>query len=197
MGRVEWGTGGGPSCSELKVMIIDLGRGWGLAGTMGVERAVEVASWVGLKSRSRSGLGAGEIGRDGADGGDAASGAFPEPMFSNRARSDDTGFWRLLVRTWPIDRGVFIQSTSRQARPLWGGPCCRRKCFAMAGVVRGSRTTRCTHAEPSCSSRRQRQGAWGFRVHQRYQSRRHAGGMLKRPWGRRIGVAARQRIERL
>lgn len=61
-------------------------------GTTGVEGAVEAISCVGLKSRSRSGLGAGEIGRDGADGGaEASAGLLELPMFSNRARSEETG----------------------------------------------------------------------------------------------------------
>jgi hypothetical protein len=80
-----------------------VGFGFGLAGTAGVEGLAAGASCPGLKSRSRVGFGAGEMGRE---GGPVAVGAVAGgtsvglltlelgevPIFSNRARKDDTGF---------------------------------------------------------------------------------------------------------
>lgn len=75
-----------------------LGRSFGLAGTTGVEGtagAGAAASWPGLKSRRRFGLGAGEMGREGVGAGAVTSAGlltvFVEVMFSNRARREDTG----------------------------------------------------------------------------------------------------------
>lgn len=80
-----------------------LGRSFGLAGTTGAEvtagaGAGAAASWPGLKSRRRFGLGAGEMGREGVGAGAVTSAGlltvFVEVMFSNRARREDTGFYR-------------------------------------------------------------------------------------------------------
>lgn len=77
-----------------------VGFGFGLAGTTGVEGLTGGAS-PGLKSRSLVGFGAGEMGREGgwlveAVGGTSVGLLTLEleevPIFSNRARKDDTGF---------------------------------------------------------------------------------------------------------
>lgn len=79
------------------------GFGFGLAGTTGVEGLAGGTSCPGLKSRSRFGFGAGEMDREGgplevgAGGGGTSVGLLTlelgeVPMFSNRARKDDTGF---------------------------------------------------------------------------------------------------------
>lgn len=78
------------------------GFGFGLAGTAGVEGLVAGVSCTGLNSRSRFGFGAGEMDREGgpevvvAVAGGTSVGLLTlelgvVPIFSNRARKDDTG----------------------------------------------------------------------------------------------------------
>lgn len=88
-GGAGWGEGA----------IADLGRSLGREGIVGVDGAVGVpgavgASWMGLKSLSFSGFGAGEMDRDGGFWG--GWGVTPSEgllMFSKRASSDETGLW--------------------------------------------------------------------------------------------------------
>jgi hypothetical protein len=109
------------------------GLGFGLAGTVGTEGLGGGSSCPGLKSRSRFGLGAGDIGREGGlvavgtVGGETSTGLLTfelgeVPMFSNRARKDDTGFCRTISsdRVW----GTYscIRVKSRQALLHWQTP---------------------------------------------------------------------------
>ena len=104
-----------------------LGRSFGLAGTTGVEGtagAGAAASWPGLKSRRRFGLGAGEMGREGVGAGAVTSAGlltvFVEVMFSNRARREDTGFCRpVSQRRSPRGWEYLVQSTSHRALLRW------------------------------------------------------------------------------
>jgi hypothetical protein len=81
------------------------GFGFGLAGMAGVEGLTAGVSCTGLNSRSRVGFGAGEMGREGGPevvvvvvvAGGISEGLLTlelgaVPIFSNRARKDDTGF---------------------------------------------------------------------------------------------------------
>lgn len=86
------GPGGPISWSGVGRSAMDLGRSLGIGGreaTVGVVGVLGAASCDGLKSRSLSGLGPGDIGLEGG---------CEEPscvllMFSKRARREETGFW--------------------------------------------------------------------------------------------------------
>lgn len=105
---------------------VGFGRSLGLAGTTGAEGAAgAAASWPGLKSRRRFGLGAGEMGREGVGAGGLTSvggllTGFVEVMFSNRARREDTGFCGLVSQRRRLSGWEYlVQSTSHRALLRW------------------------------------------------------------------------------
>ena len=97
--------------------------GFGLEGKFGVEGAGFGGSLEeGLKSRSRSGFGAGETGRE--TGWGSGSVSFDLLMFSKRARREETGFFDGLARAGGRWCGDHLQLTSHLAhrpalRPWW------------------------------------------------------------------------------